>query len=46
MTTPARAQRHRLQIDARLVNFIETDALPGTGVSAEDFWARTLAGRP
>jgi malate synthase len=28
-----------LQVDARLVSFIETEALPGTGVVTEAFWA-------
>jgi malate synthase len=28
-----------LQVDARLVSFIETEALPGTGVAAEAYWA-------
>ncbi|MGI3184853.1 malate synthase G [Nioella aestuarii] len=37
MTT--RSDKHGLQVDDRLVAFIETRALPGTGVSAEDFWS-------
>jgi malate synthase len=35
----ARSDKHGLQVDERLVDFIETRALPGTGVSAEEFWA-------
>ena len=27
-----------LQADTQLVSFIETEALPGTGISAERFW--------
>ncbi|MEY4416121.1 MAG: hypothetical protein RIQ53_3414 [Pseudomonadota bacterium] len=30
---------HRLQVDAELARFIDTEVLPGTGVSAEAFWA-------
>ena len=37
MTT--RSDKHGLQVDERLVAFIETRALPGTGISAEEFWA-------
>ncbi|WP_420397802.1 malate synthase G [Nioella sp.] len=37
MTT--RSDKHGLQVDERLVDFIEARALPGTGVSAEEFWA-------
>ncbi|MEO7223571.1 MAG: malate synthase G, partial [Devosia sp.] len=28
-----------LQVDAQLVSFIETEALPGTGVAAEAYWS-------
>ncbi|TBX27563.1 malate synthase G [Nioella sediminis] len=35
----ARSDKHGLQVDERLVDFIETRALPGTGISAEEFWA-------
>ena len=35
----ARSDKHGLQVDERLVEFIETRALPGTGISAEEFWA-------
>ncbi len=28
-----------LQVDARLVTFVETEALPGTGIAAEAYWA-------
>ncbi len=31
--------RDGLQVDAKLANFIETQALPGTGVSVDAFWA-------
>lgn len=31
--------RNGLQVDAKLANFIETQALPGTGVSVDAFWA-------
>lgn len=34
-----RVQHHRLQIDADLARFIDTEALAGTGLSAETFWA-------
>ncbi|MES2847260.1 MAG: malate synthase G [Pseudomonadota bacterium] len=34
-----RIDRHGLQVDARMVDFIETQALPGTGVDADAFWA-------
>ena len=34
----ARVERHGLQIDQELFNFIETEALPGTGIEAEVFW--------
>ena len=34
-----RVEKHGLQVDAQLVEFIETRALPGTDVEAEDFWA-------
>ena len=33
-----RITRHRLQVAPVLANFIEQEALPGTGVSAEAFW--------
>ncbi|MFG6485336.1 malate synthase G [Roseateles sp. BYS78W] len=35
----ARTTLHRLQVDADLARFIDTEVLPGTGVSAEAFWA-------
>ncbi len=35
----ARVSCHRLQVAADLHAFIETEALPGTGISAEAFWA-------
>ncbi|RZI61592.1 MAG: malate synthase G [Rubrivivax sp.] len=34
----ARSQHHRLQVDAALARFIETEALPGTGVEPAAFW--------
>lgn len=37
MQTP-RVQCHRLQVAADLHQFIETEALPGTGLVAADFW--------
>ena len=33
-----RITKHGLQVDARLVQFIETEALPGSGIAAEAFW--------
>ena len=33
-----RQDRHGLQVDARMVAFIEERALPGTGIEAERFW--------
>ena len=34
-----RSPYHRLQVDADLARFIETEALPGTGVDPAAFWA-------
>ena len=34
-----RTDRHGLQVDAKLAAFIETQALPGTGVDADAWWA-------
>ncbi|PLS22390.1 malate synthase G [Neptunicoccus cionae] len=34
-----RKDRHGLQVDAELAEFIETRALPDTGVSADRFWS-------
>ncbi|WP_209425160.1 malate synthase G [Pararhodobacter sp. SW119] len=34
-----RIEKHGLQVDARMVAFIEDHALPGTGVSADAFWS-------
>ena len=34
-----RTERNGLKVDTRLADFIETRALPGTGVKADDFWA-------
>ncbi len=36
-------EKSGLQVDTQLVTFIETEALPGTGIAAEAYWAR-LAG--
>jgi malate synthase len=33
-----RLDRHGLQVDARMVAFVETRALPGTGITADRFW--------
>ncbi|MEN9409985.1 MAG: hypothetical protein RL216_1959 [Pseudomonadota bacterium] len=33
-----RLDRHGLQVDARMVAFVETRALPGTGIAADRFW--------
>jgi len=33
-----RQDRHGLQVDARMVAFIEGRALPGTGIAADRFW--------
>ena len=33
-----RVERHGLQVDRELFDFIETEALPGTGVEADAFW--------
>ncbi|MBW6506776.1 MAG: malate synthase G [Rhodobacteraceae bacterium] len=38
-----RTPRHGLLVDCRLADFIEAEALPGSGVNAETFW-RGLAG--
>ena len=34
-----RVTRHGLQVDQILADFVEAQALPGTGVSADTFWA-------
>ena len=34
----ARTERHGLQVDVELAAFIENEALPGTNLSADDFW--------
>ncbi|MEX0969166.1 MAG: malate synthase G [Paracoccaceae bacterium] len=34
----ARSEKSGLQVDDRLVAFIEQQALPGTGITARDFW--------
>ncbi|WP_298261584.1 malate synthase G [uncultured Litoreibacter sp.] len=33
-----RVEKHGLQVDSRLADFVETQALQGTGVPADDFW--------
>ena len=33
-----REEKHGLQVDSQLANFVEARALPGTGVSADVFW--------
>ncbi|WP_370227977.1 malate synthase G [Cognatishimia sp.] len=35
----SRIEKNGLQVDAQYVDFIENEALPGSGVSAEDFWS-------
>ena len=35
----ARVEIHEMQVDAKYAAFIEAKALPGTGVSSQDFWA-------
>ncbi|MDY0885332.1 malate synthase G [Dongia soli] len=35
----ARLPRHRLQVSEELAGFLETEALPGSGVEIEAFWA-------
>ncbi|WP_147124492.1 malate synthase G [Shimia ponticola] len=39
MNAAASKSLNGLQIDATLFDFIETEVLPGTGVTSEDFWA-------
>ncbi len=34
-----RTDRHGLQVDAALATFIETQALPGTGIAADAYWS-------
>ncbi|MEM9580529.1 MAG: hypothetical protein AAF891_07555, partial [Pseudomonadota bacterium] len=34
-----RATRHELSVDTHLVDFIEKEALPGTGIDADHFWS-------
>ena len=36
---PERMERNGLRVDARLARFIEEEALPGSGVNRETFWA-------
>jgi len=35
----SRTTLHRLQVDADLARFIDTEVLPGTGIAADAFWA-------
>ncbi len=35
----ARSPRHRLQVDADLAHFIDTEALAGTGITPDAFWS-------
>ena len=37
-TKPAMMPVHRLQVASNLHQFIESNVLPGTGVTAADFW--------
>ncbi|MCE4539160.1 malate synthase G [Pelomonas sp. P7] len=39
MSNRPRTPLHRLQVDADLARFIDTEVLPGTGVEREAFWA-------
>ena len=39
MPTTHRTSLHRLQVDADLARFIDTEVLPGTGVAPDAFWA-------
>src|SRR5690606_6420698 len=39
VTMTERINRHRLQVAAELNEFIETEALPGTGVDPASFWS-------
>ncbi len=34
-----RIDKHGLQVDEQLARFVDDDALPGTGVSGDDFWS-------
>ena len=34
-----RIEKHGLQVDPQLVNFLETNALPDTGIDVDTFWA-------
>jgi malate synthase len=34
----ARIHKHGLKVDQQLHDFLETEALPGTGIAADDFW--------
>ncbi len=38
-----RVTKSGLQVDVQLADFLETQALPGTGVAATDFWASFAA---
>ena len=43
--TVARQNRHGLQVDSQLADFVETKALPGTGIAADEFWKGVLGHR-
>ncbi len=40
---PNYLEKSGLQVDAQLVNFVETEALPGTGIEPEGFWGGLAA---
>ncbi|WP_281858012.1 malate synthase G [Litoreibacter halocynthiae] len=37
-TSATRQDKHGLQVDSLLADFVETKALPGTGIAVDDFW--------
>ncbi|MEO6278909.1 malate synthase G [Roseateles sp.] len=39
MSNASRITLHRLQVDAALARFIDTEVLPGTGIASDAFWA-------
>ena len=38
-----RVERENLRVDAGFADFVETEMLPGTGLSADEFWAEMAA---
>ena len=38
-----RIEKHELQVSPQLVDFLEGQALPGTGVAVDAFWAGQTA---